>query len=933
MSEDSFSINIGEIKEGLNKAVNFLKNKKVQNVIVILLLLSIIFVGVSIRTQNLDLLIDQTTEEHIPLALDPFYFLRVTEIIAEQGSLPEYDEMRAHPTVKTGWTNEIWPYYTPTIHKIAKVFDPDITLRFTAIIIPVIFFVLGIVAFFFLVFFLTGSRVAGISASAFLTVLPPFLFRSMSGFYDHEITGMFAFFITLIAFTFALRFFDKAGSSDKNNIYKSISFGVLVGFLTIFTMANWGGIANFVFMIIPLSFLLFWLIKVKNLEENQKNITIYLSFYITFFISSIIFGLLFGFDLSKVIGTITLNSSSMLNGLVLLFIISDFIMIRYGRMITPLKEKIKERRILFSSGLVIAIGVILLSIIKGNIFSFIGNIFESILRPFGTGRIGLTVAENRQPFLDEWISQMGDIFYWLFVGGLVALGTMISKAVKEKNNRYLFVLFWILLLTGILYSRVSSGSLLDGNSFMSKLFYFGSVALFAWFSIKLYKDPNEDLKIRPELLIIFSWMIFMLIGARGAIRLFFVITPFTCLSAGILISSLGNAYMKKPKNTDSSEGNLSKIFISILFIVVIIASVLSLSNLASTSSAQASQTAPSANVQWQKSMEWVRENTSENSIFAHWWDYGYWVQYLGERPTIMDGGYRGDGLAHLTGRYLLTEKKPEVALSLMKTYNVSHLLIDPTDMGKYPAYSKIGSNNEWDRFSTVSATSVDSSQTQTQGNITTRVYPSGRGVEDDIVYEDENGKKTFLPGAAFDKEGNPNYRSFFIGSVIETTESGSSVSFRQTKGIFIYNGQRYEIPIRKIYFQGEIIDFGKGIDTTLMIIPSIEQSQDGVQIDNLGATIYLNSRVQDSLFAQLYLMNDPEDRYPTVTLSHVEYDPVVSSLRSQGLTGIGDFVQFRGFRGPIKIWKIDYPEDTLAKEEFLSAPNEFGGYDNLQFTR
>ena len=32
-------------------------------------------------------------------------------------------------------------------------------------------------------------------------------------------------------------------------------------------------------------------------------------------------------------------------------------------------------------------------------------------------------------------------------------------------------------------------------------------------------------------------------------------------------------------------------------------------------------------------MSWVRENTPEESIFVHWWDYGYWVQYGFGKPT------------------------------------------------------------------------------------------------------------------------------------------------------------------------------------------------------------------------------------------------------------------------------------------------------------
>ena len=53
--------------------------------------------------------------------------------------------------------------------------------------------------------------------------------------------------------------------------------------------------------------------------------------------------------------------------------------------------------------------------------------------------------------------------------------------------------------------------------------------------------------------------------------------------------------------------------------------------------------------QWQKAMSWVRANTPESAVFAHWWDYGYWLQSIGERATILDGAVIHlllDGIQH-----------------------------------------------------------------------------------------------------------------------------------------------------------------------------------------------------------------------------------------------------------------------------------------------
>ena len=106
-------------------------------------------------------------------------------------------------------------------------------------------------------------------------------------------------------------------------------------------------------------------------------------------------------------------------------------------------------------------------------------------------------------------------------------------------------------------------------------------------------------------------------------------------------------------------------FLILLLILAVIGSAQILYTSFNLTKTQAKYTGPSANSQWQNSMAWVRNNTDEGSLFVHWWDYGYWVQYLGERPTIADGGHGNSFWDHLIGRYVLTTAKPEAALSFL----------------------------------------------------------------------------------------------------------------------------------------------------------------------------------------------------------------------------------------------------------------------------
>jgi hypothetical protein len=338
---------------------------------------------------------------------------------------------------------------------------------------------------------------------------------------------------------------------------------------------------------------------------------------------------------------------------------------------------------------------------------------------------------------------------------------------------------------------------------------------------------------------------------------------------------------------------------------------------------QAKNTGPSANLQWQQSMEWVRDNTPENSVFVHWWDYGYWIQYLGKRPTLADGGhFQGSFRDHLIGRYLLTTPNPETAMSFMKTNDVNYLLIDPTDLGKYGAYSRIGSDESGeDRFSQIPTMLLDPSQIQKTSDGEVRFYRGVIPVDEDIVYNSENGE-VFIPAN----------KALVIGTALDFSGEGENFEINNAFAIFVYNNQQINIPLRYVYFENKLFDLGSGLDAVVRTMPSVNPSEQNVQIDKLGSVIYLSPKVSKSLFARLYLLNDVFRDYPSLSVASSTPEPTIKLLNSQG-ANVGDFVYFQGFRGPIKIWKVDYQDNILEKEEFLRRQGELAGFDDLQFTK
>lgn len=39
---------------------------------------------------------------------------------------------------------------------------------------------------------------------------------------------------------------------------------------------------------------------------------------------------------------------------------------------------------------------------------------------------------------------------------------------------------------------------------------------------------------------------------------------------------------------------------------------------------------------WKESLDWIKTNTPKDSVIAAWWDYGYWISTMSERPTLTD---------------------------------------------------------------------------------------------------------------------------------------------------------------------------------------------------------------------------------------------------------------------------------------------------------
>jgi len=888
------SVNEQIIKERTKKVFNFIKKKL--DWVTYLALALVVFIGVWVRTRNLAGLRDVTTGGWtLGPDLDPFLFLRYAKYIVENGSLFAIDTMRYVPLGIATEDFSLHYYSIAWFHKLASFFG-SVSVDQSASIFPVFMFAFTAIAFFFLSRKIIGSHfdikyanMGAIISTLLLSLFPLFIPRSIAGIPEKE---SFAFLFMFLAFYFFME------SWNNPNKRKRIIFAALAGISTGMMALIWGAYSYIFFIIVPATFISF---LIGNFEKEQ------IVSYSVWIVSAII--LMISFSNRYVFST-TFTSFDRGAAIALLFGVCFYHFVYHkieNSKIIKNKFLLNVPKRLLAVILLGAILVLISPVVFGPTFIFdrASELYSNFVRP-ATSRLIQTVAENRQPYFVEWAGNFGPrignffVTLWLFIIGSISMFWVTLKAFPKKE-RVILTSSFAFMIFSIIFSRYSGSSILNGDNAISLFLYAIGMFAFCAMMIRSYYRANNKSELEKfklmnvEMLIFFLFVFISLISARGFIRLVMIIVPPACIAIGYL-----GAY--SIKLVKSSLDKKEKITPIITGAVLILAILFSAYQLGSEGTALARGYVPSAyNQQWQKAMQWVRDNTVKNAVFGHWWDYGYWIQSIGERATVLDGGNSIPYWNYLMGRHALTGSDLDVTLEFLYAHNTTHFLIDSSDIGKYSAFSTIGSDITYDRRSWIPSFLKDNSQTTERKNSTIFVYPGGTSVDEDINYNID-GKDLFLPAG----------KTYVAAAIISENNDGE---ISEVYAIYFFNEKTYQIPIRYYWDKKTgFVDTGKGIETAIVIYPRIVQnSMGGADIDPRGAVLYLSPRVAKTNLAKFYLYGQQNDKFKLV---HSEQDFIVEMLKNQGMD-VGDFVFYNEFRGPIKIWEINYPSNIKFNQSYL----------------
>lgn len=189
----------------------------------------------------------------------------------------------------------------------------------------------------------------------------------------------------------------------------------------------------------------------------------------------------------------------------------------------------------------------------------------------------------------------------------------------------------------------------------------------------------KRLKSKDVFIVLFA--LAAIYGASSYIRLLIIVAPAVSLLAGLALGSIfayAMAIIRQPADKKSRATTLNKWY-GVLTIVLILGAMVPLAYynvryankpaMIVTASSNYAEDIPD----WKEALAWMRDNLPEGSVVAEWWDYGYWINVMGNQTAISDNNTSNETQIKLIARAFLNNET--YALDTFKSLNVTHVVV------------------------------------------------------------------------------------------------------------------------------------------------------------------------------------------------------------------------------------------------------------------
>lgn len=555
--------------------------------------------------------------ESIIHEFDPWFNFRATKYLVANGFYSFwdwFDDRTWHPLGRvTGGT--LYPGLMVTsgaIWHALRTLSIPVDIRNVCVMLAPAFSGLTAYSAYLLTNEMTTSPSAGLLAAAFMGITPGYISRSVAGSYDNEAIAIF-----LLVFTFYLWI--------KALKLGSMLWGALCALFYGYMVASWGGYA-FITCLLPLHALVL-------ICMGRYSTRLYVA-YTTWYALGTIASMQIPF-----VGFLPVRTSEHMPALGLFGFLQLLAFLDYVRSAVPGRQ--------FQSFLLLSAGSL-----------------------FVIGLVGLVVATSA-----GYIAPWNGRFYSLWDTGYAKIHIPIIASVSEHQPTAWPAFFFDL-------------------NFLIWLFPAGVYLCFQ--------------ELADEHVFIVVYALFGSYFAGVMVRLMLTLTPVVCVAAAMAVSSLLDTYLdiKTPVEADaiaaeeaydkkSGSGKLksttrpvvgiysflSKTIttgcITVYLVMFVTHCTWVTSNAYSSPSVVLASRMPDGSQHiiddYREAYQWLRQNTAEDAKIMSWWDYGYQIGGMADRPTLVDNNTWNNTHIATVGKAM--SSREEVSYPIMRQHEVDYVLV------------------------------------------------------------------------------------------------------------------------------------------------------------------------------------------------------------------------------------------------------------------